>query len=51
MDEIIKHLEDLEYRINGSDLDLEIIRDQLGVLVSIVGDIAIKISNRKEKKK
>ena len=43
IDEIIKHIVDLKYRIIGGPLALDIVRDQLGVLADIVGEIASKV--------
>lgn len=40
MESITQRILDLAYRINGSDLDISVIRDQLSELVEIVAEIA-----------
>jgi len=47
IDEIIKHVKDLEYRIIYDALELHTVRDQLGVLAEIVGDIAAEVKKMK----
>jgi len=47
INEIIKHVEDLEHRIIGDALELDTIRDQLSVLAEIVGDIAVEVKEMK----
>jgi len=47
IDEIIKHVEDLEHRIIGDALELYTVRDQLSVLAEIVGDLAVEVKEMK----
>ena len=49
IDEIIKHIADLEHRIIGDALELYVVRDQLGALAEIVGDIAIEVKEMKRR--
>jgi len=49
MEEIIKHLGDLNYEVCVTPLDLDKVRDQLGVLVGLVKGIAIKIKELEER--
>ncbi len=50
MSEISKELMELISRIKGSQLKVEIIREQLIDLAEIVGDIVAKMPDRKEVK-
>ena len=45
IDEIIKHVEDLEHRIIGDALELDTVRDQLSVLAEMVGDLAVIVKD------
>lgn len=46
MESIIKRIEELEYSINGSELDNVTIRRQLSELAAIVNDLAYKVTNK-----
>jgi len=50
MDEIIKHLDDLTYRILGKNVDIYLLRSQVGVLAGLVQIIAVKVKQLEDKR-
>ena len=47
IDEIIKHVKDLEYRIKGDTLELDTVGYQLSILAEMVGDLAVEVKEMK----